>query len=75
VSYVLGQKKYPIPYDLKSILVYFGFGLLLFFFGKLIQTDNQWIDMLLRTPLLVLFVGFVIVQEKLWPSLKRFIGR
>ena len=71
VSYLLGQKHYPVPYDIKRILFYFIFAMILFAVSSQIQIDNQWIKMLAKTPLLLTFIGVVIYKEKLWGVLKR----
>lgn len=71
VSYLLGQKHYPVPYDIKRILFYFIFAMILFAVASQIQIDNQWIKMLAKTPLLLAFIGIVIHKEKLWGVLKR----
>lgn len=71
VSYLLGQKHYPVPYDIKRILFYFIFAMILFAVASQIQIDNQWIKMFAKTPLLLAFIGIVIHKEKLWGVLKR----
>lgn len=71
VSYLLGQKHYPVPYDIKRILFYFIFAMILFAVASQIQIDNQWIKILAKTPLLLAFIGIVIHKEKLWGVLKR----
>jgi len=69
-SYILGQKYYPIPYELKRIAMYFGLGMLLYFVSTYIQHDNHWLKMLAKTPLIILFLGVVIRKEKLWSAIK-----
>jgi O-antigen/teichoic acid export membrane protein len=70
VSYILGQKHYPIPYNIKRILFYFVLAMILFAIGSQIKIDNQWLKMLVKTPLLIAFVAVVIYLEKLWGTLK-----
>lgn len=70
VSYLLGQKYYPVPYDIKRIAFYFVFAMFLFAIGTQIKMENQWLKMLAKTPLLLAFIGLVIHKEKLWGSLK-----
>ncbi|NOU59814.1 polysaccharide biosynthesis C-terminal domain-containing protein [Marinifilum caeruleilacunae] len=71
VSYLLGQKYYPVPYDIKRILFYFVFAMFLFAIATQIKIENQWLKMLAKTPLLLAFIGLVIQQEKLWEPIKR----
>lgn len=71
VSYLLGQKHYPVPYDIKRILFYFIFAMILFAVGSQIRIENQWLKMLAKTPLLLAFIAVVIQKEQLWGMLKK----
>ncbi|RKE03092.1 oligosaccharide flippase family protein [Marinifilum flexuosum] len=71
VSYLLGQKHYPVPYDIKRILFYFIFAMILFAVGSQIRIENQWLKMLAKTPLLLAFIALVIQKEQLWGMLKK----
>lgn len=64
VSYFLGNKHYPVNYDLKRILGYLGLSLTLYFISLLIKTETVTINLLLNNLLLVAFVGFVWKMEK-----------
>ncbi len=66
MSYILGQKHYPVPYQLKRILFYFFFAIFLFFLGTQIKFRNQYLEMLAKTPLLFGFVFVFIWKEKLY---------
>jgi len=70
-SYILGQKYYPIPYELKRIAMYFGLAMLLYFVSTYIQIDNHWLKMLAKTPLIILFLVVVFQKEKLWHVIRR----
>lgn len=70
-SYVLGQRYYPIPYQLKRIILYFGMGMLFYFVSTYIQLENHWIKMLAKTPLMILFLVAVIQKENLWYVIRR----
>ncbi|RZT97540.1 O-antigen/teichoic acid export membrane protein [Ancylomarina subtilis] len=70
-SYILGQIYYPIPYNLKRIATYFGLGMLLYFFSTFIQLENHWLKMLVKTPLIILFLMVVFQKEKLWTLLRK----
>lgn len=71
VSYLLGQKHYPVPYDIKRILFYFIFAMILLAVGSQIRIENQWLKMLAKTPLLLAFIAVVIQKEQLWGMLKK----
>lgn len=74
-SYVLGQKYYPIPYQLKRIGLYFGMGMILYFVSTHIQFENHWLKMLAKTPLIVLFLVIVLKKENLWHVIRRVKGK
>jgi O-antigen/teichoic acid export membrane protein len=60
ISYVLGQKYYPIPYNLKRMLGYLGASVALVYLSFYIFKQNIYIGNLL----FVLFLGAVYVLEK-----------
>lgn len=70
-SYILGQKHYPIPYQLKRIVFYFGLAIFCYWLSTYIQFDNQWLKMLAKTPLIILFLIIVFQKEKLWTVIGR----
>ena len=74
-SYILGQKYYPIPYELKRLGLYFVLGMLLYFASTYIQFENHWLKMLAKTPLIILFLVVVFQKEKLWTVLRRIKGK
>ncbi len=74
ISYFLGQKKYPIRYDLKSIGFYFGFTLLLYAIGMYLPIENEWLRLLYRTVLIGIFV-FVVIKRDLPLKEIPYIGR
>ena len=73
-SYILGQKHYPIPYELKRIATYFGLAMLLYVGSTYILIENYWLKMLIKTPLIVLFLVFVFQKERLWTVLRKDEG-
>ena len=64
LSYFVGQKKAPIPYDLKSAFVYFALAVGLFFVQKNIHIDNTVLTLIVNTALLLVFFGFICWKEK-----------
>jgi O-antigen/teichoic acid export membrane protein len=69
VSYALSLRYYPIPYNLKSIFIYFAVGLGLFGISDLFLHLEIWFRLSLNTLLLAGYVLFVIRQEKINPIL------
>ncbi len=63
LSYFIGQKQYKINYDLKSVFLYFGLALSLFFIGNFVQIDNLALRLLFRTFLLAIFVAVMIKRD------------
>lgn len=76
LSYVVGQKKYRIPYDLKGIggYVLLAGGLLLV--AKFVPIENMVLRLVFRTFLLALYVGYLLKKDlplKSIPIINRFI--
>lgn len=65
LSYFIGRRKHPIDYDVKSILIYFFTALALYGLATAATTASQWINMPLRTLLLVIFIAFAFKREHL----------
>ena len=63
LSYFVGQKKAPIPYDLKSAFVYFALAIALYFAQKHIHIDNNTWTLIVNTCLLLVFVAFICWKE------------
>lgn len=64
LSYFLGQRHYPIPYNLKKFFLYLASSLLLFWIGKHIHFEKALINHFLHNLLILIFVGFAFVMEK-----------
>lgn len=65
LSYFIGKKKYPIGYDVKSILIYFFTALALYGAAVVITVPSQWVNIPARTLLLIGFIVFVLKREHL----------
>lgn len=63
LSYVIGQKKFPIQYDMKSALFYGVLAVLFYFAGILPDIESEVLRLSYRTALLVVFVGIVIWKD------------
>lgn len=63
LSYFVGQKKYPIAYDLRGIGCYVGLAVILYLIGEWVPIDNLILRMAFRTLLLLLFVAYIIKRD------------
>ena len=64
LSYFVGQKKAPIPYNLKSAFLYFAMALALYFAQKYIHIESTTWTLVVNTGLLLVFVVFICWMEK-----------
>ncbi len=64
LSYLVGQKKAPIPYDLKSAFMYFALAIALFFVQKSIHIENTVLTLVVNTALLLVFFAFICWKER-----------
>ncbi len=71
ISFFWGRKVYPVPYNIPKILIYSFVSLLIYFISFKIDIDNTIIKLSINTVLILLFVGFVLLTEKL----RWFTGR
>ncbi len=67
-SYFLGQKYYPIKYNLRKFWLYFGAALLIFFIASGLDGDSFTFNLIINNLLILLFIGLVWYIEK--PSLR-----
>lgn len=76
LSYFIGQKKFPVKYDLKSAAVYMSVAAVFFVAGMLPDIKSEMLRLGYRTVLLVLFIVFIIKRDlplKELPYIGRFI--
>jgi hypothetical protein len=66
MSYFLGQKHYPIPYEWKKVLGYIGLSVLLYLAHALIRaySGKIWLVHASATMLMLIFTLIVLVKEK-----------
>lgn len=64
VSYIIGQKYYPVNYDLKRILGYLALSLILFFLNNYIVTGSEVMEVVTGNIFLLLFALVVYLLEK-----------
>ena len=77
ISYFMGQKYFPVPYNMKKLLAYLGVMLLLFFAQRLVVylTPNVVVHLLSASVLMLLFLRLVFEAEKAEISKMPFIGK
>lgn len=78
LSYFVGQKKYPIQYDLKAIGKYVLLAIVLYALAEFVLIANMYLELLYHTFLLALFLGYVIKQDlplSQIPVINRFIHK
>ena len=63
LSYFVGQKKYPIQYDLKSIGKYVAAAIALYLVSEGLPFENVWVLLAIRTCLLLAFVGYIVKND------------
>ena len=64
LSYFLGQKHYPIPYNVKKFGLYLGLALLFYFIGSRIQFERYFVQFVLQNALLMVYVLFIFKMER-----------
>ena len=63
LSYIVGQKKYPINYDLRRIGSYALLAIILYIPAMYIPIENMFLRLAFRTLLLCLFVTYIIKKD------------
>ena len=78
LSYWIGQKEYPIRYDLKSLGLYVLLAVVLYVIGEQVPIPNQVLRLAFRTVLLLLFIAYIIKKDlplSQIPVINRFIKK
>ena len=60
LSYFVGQRKYPIGYDLRAIGRYVLLAVAVYVAGQWVHVGGLWLTLAYRTVLLLLFVAYII---------------
>ena len=63
ITYIVGQKKYPIPYDKRAIGGYILLAGILFAAAQITPIGLPWLNMLKNTLLLLVFVAIAVKKE------------
>ena len=64
LSYLVGQKRAPIPYDLKSAFGYFALAIALFFLQRALPIESKAWTLVVNTLLLLVFVAVLLWFER-----------
>jgi O-antigen/teichoic acid export membrane protein len=64
LSYFLGQKHYPIPYDIWKFFLYLGITLCLYFIAIQLDFENFYLNLIFRNSLLFIFVIGLFYLER-----------
>ncbi|MBR8713269.1 polysaccharide biosynthesis C-terminal domain-containing protein [Porphyromonas levii] len=77
LSYFLGQKLFPIPYDTGKNILHLVIGAIFYVVGMAIELPNLWVTLAVRGALLLLFIGITVAffTPELKAMLKRTLGR
>ena len=78
LSYWIGQKEYPIHYDLKSLGLYVLLAAVLYIIGEQVPIPNIVLRLAFRTVLLLLFIAYIIKKDlplSQIPVINRFIKK
>jgi len=63
-SYFLGQKHYPIPYNLRKFALYMSVALVLYLVFSWINISFGWMQVVIHNIAILLFVGLIYWMEK-----------
>jgi len=63
LSYVIGQKHYPIQYDIKSAVFYGILAAVFYVVGTLPQINSMSLRLAYRSVLLILFLGIIVKRD------------
>jgi O-antigen/teichoic acid export membrane protein len=75
MSYFIGQKYFPVPYQVDKALGYFALGIALYFAGHFTDTGSWVGDLVFRNLIFVLFVIIVLLVEKPFHFIKSRRGK
>lgn len=78
LSYFIGQKKYPINYDLKGIGQYVLLTAVLYVISEFVKIDNIFLRLFFKTILFFIFIAYIIKKDfplKHIPIINRFIKK
>jgi O-antigen/teichoic acid export membrane protein len=69
LSFYLGRKYFPINYEVKTILIYIGFAVLLFLTSRFLNFKSELLHYLINTLLIIIFIFFVLFKEGIYKKI------
>ena len=77
LSYLVGQRYFPVPYNVRKLLAYLGVMLALFFAQKLVMHITDWsiVRFISGSIFMLLFLRLVLAAEKKELTGMPFVGR
>jgi O-antigen/teichoic acid export membrane protein len=80
ISYLVGQKKYPVPYNLKSAATFFSLSMILFagITTSLMYIPNLWLRLIISAIAIIIYIAVIVKKElplKDWPIVGRYFSR
>ena len=63
LSYFIGQKKFPVAYNIRSALFYGVIAAAIYFIGMLPQIESDVLRLSYRTVILLTFLGIIIKKD------------
>lgn len=76
LSYIIGQKKYPVSYPLKDMAIYLILAAVLFVLSQEVIISNVGLRLVFRTLLLLIFIAYILKKDlplKTIPFVNRFV--
>lgn len=67
ISYIIGNRKFPINYDMRSALFYSVITAIFYFVGVLPEIESEILRLTYRTLLLFIYITLIIKKEKISP--------
>ena len=71
MSYLIGHKRYPVPYPVRKMTGYVALAALLFALGMMLPIEAAVLRLLWRTSLLCIYIGIVAKSEGLLSRIKK----
>lgn len=64
LAYILGQRYYPVQYDLSRIFLCVGVAVLLYFISRLMIFSSQMIQLMINNILFLFYIGYVLFNYR-----------
>lgn len=75
LCYYLGNKFFPVPYNLKSILGYIGGSAVLIYLNSFVKISNTWLSIGFHGLVLIFFLAIIVVVERRRILPKRYLDK